>query len=442
MRDKVAAWCRQEALFSPGERVICAVSGGADSMAMLWCLHSLRDELQISVCAAHFNHCLRGAESERDERFVRDFCREKGIPLTVGAADVAAYRAQSGKTLEEAAREKRYAFLLSLPCDKLATAHTADDNAETVLLHLLRGSGLRGLCGIPPQREKIVRPLLGVSRQEVLAYLRAEGLSWVEDSTNASDDCQRNLLRHRALPELRALSPQLSAKLTAQSRLLRAEDCFLDGEAEKLLVHEDGAWQIAPLLNAPDVLQKRALRLMLRRALPQDVSLAHIEALQRLLKAQNPSAQYALPGGLWARRRYGLLEITREGIRTFEKTPLQMQGETVLSGVDVKIRCKITENFKKNANTPFHFAIKYDMIRQSIIWVRPRQSGDLLSVDGGHRRSLKKLFIDRRIPRPERDRTPVFTDGKTILAVAGLGVAPQYRPREGEAALLIQIQFT
>ena len=439
MKAEVARFCREEGLFSAGDRVVCALSGGADSMAMLWCLHSLQAELGITVSAAHFNHRLRGAEADRDEAFVRAFCAGHGIALTVGSADVAKYAAAHGKSVEEAARECRYAFLLSLPCDKLATAHTADDNAETVLLHLLRGSGLRGLCGIPPRRGSIVRPLLSVTREQVAAFLRAENIAWVEDSTNAEEFCARNRLRRRVLPELRALSPQLSGHLTAQSRLLREEDAYLDELAAALLREEDGVFACAPLREAPPVLQRRALRLMTRRVLPQDVTFAHIAALQALLVSPDPSAQCDLPGSVIARRRYDGLELTRPSPETFPETPLSVPGETLLPVPGLKITCEITENFKKIANTPFRFAIKYDMITQSIL--RPRRSGDRMSTDGVHTKTLKKLFIERRVPRAQRGVTAVLASGSNVLAVAGIGADVRYIPAAGEPAVLIQIEF-
>ena len=439
MKTEVARFCREEGLFSAGDRVVCALSGGADSMAMLWCLHSLQAELGITVSAAHFNHRLRGAEADRDEAFVRAFCAGHGIALTVGSADVAKYAAAHGKSVEEAARECRYAFLLSLPCDKLATAHTADDNAETVLLHLLRGSGLRGLCGIPPRRGSIVRPLLSVTREQVAAFLRAENIAWVEDSTIAEDFCARNRLRRRVLPELRALSPQLSGHLSTQSRLLREEDAYLDELAAALLREEDGVFACAPLREAPPVLQRRALRLMTRRVLPQDVTFAHIAALQALLVSPDPSAQCDLPGSVIARRRYDGLELTRPSPETFPETPLSVPGETLLPVPGLKITCEITENFKKIANTPFRFAIKYDMITQSIL--RPRRSGDRMSTDGVHTKTLKKLFIERRVPRAQRGVTAVLASGSNVLAVAGIGADVRYIPAAGEPAVLIQIEF-
>ncbi len=438
MRAEVAAWCRRSGLLSEGDRVLCAVSGGADSMAMLWCLHSLRQELQITVSAAHFNHHLRGAESERDEKFVRDFCQAHGIALTVGGADVGQYARAHGMGIEAAARECRYAFLEGCPCEKIATAHTADDNAETVLLHLLRGSGLRGLCGIPPKRGRLVRPMLSVTRGQITAFLQAEGIAWVEDSTNAREDCERNRLRHRVMP----LLPQLSKRITAQSALLREEDAYLDGLAAALLREENGVYATAPLLHAPQVLQRRALRLITRGKLTQDVSMAHITALQGLIASPNPSAQISLPNGYLARRRYDGIEIVRETPAELPPTRLNLSGETVLAPLGLKIHCEIQQNFKKFTNTPFRFAIKYDMITQSILWVRPRRSGDRMSVDGIHSKTLKKLFIERKLPRAERERTAVLTDGEKVLAVAGIGADPRCRPAAGDTAVAIQIEFT
>ena len=198
MRAEVLSWCRREALFSPGAQVVCAVSGGADSMAMLCCLRELAAELSVYVRAAHFNHRLRGAESDGDEAFVRAFCAAEGIELVCGAPEKPARS-------EEEAREQRYAFLDSIPCDAVAIAHTAEDNLETLLQHLLRGSGLRGLGGIPPRRGRYVRPLLAVSHAQAREYLRARGTGWREDATNAEDSCQRNRLRHGVLPLLAAV---------------------------------------------------------------------------------------------------------------------------------------------------------------------------------------------------------------------------------------------
>ncbi len=443
MRTEVLAWCRREALFEAGNRVVCAVSGGADSMAMLWCLHSLQDELGITVSAAHFNHRLRGAEADADEAFVRTFCKAQGIPLSVGSAEVAAYAAEHKLSTETAAREARYAFLETLPCERIATAHNAEDNAETVLLHLLRGSGLRGLCGIPPRRGRVVRPLLSVTRAQVEDYLRENGLSWVQDATNAGDECLRNRIRHRLLPLFKQENPSFVPLMTRQSALLRSEDALLDSDAAALLERAravQGGWYCAPLSAAPEALQKRALRLLLRRYLPADAAAVHIAQLQRLLTAESPSARCALPHRLTAQRQYDCFVISGEVPLPFAQTPLQIPGTTVLPSLGLRILCKKTKIYKKNKITPFHFAVKCDMIAQSILFVRPRRVGDQMSVSGGHNTTLKKLLIDRKIPRAQRERIPVITDGQNILAVPGIGINRRFAPQEGEPALLILVE--
>ncbi len=438
MKTEVLAYCRREQLFSAGDRVIAAVSGGADSMAMLWCLHSCREELGVTVSAAHFNHGLRGEEANADEAFVRAFCEEHRIEFYAGGADVAVFAKNSGMTLEEAAREKRYEYLLSLPCDKIATAHNADDNAETVLLHLLRGSGLRGLCGVPPRRGRIVRPMLSVTREEILQFLREEGIAWREDRTNEEDDCLRNRLRHHVMPLLYEQAPFLRRNLLRQCELLRGEDELLDKLAGKLLELDGDGYRIAPLLTADDALQKRALRLILREHLPQNVAQRHISALQALLYSDDPSAQLDLPNGLTARRRYDTLAITEGGkIPSFPETALNVPGVTRIPQLRLRVTCAVEENFQKQGNTAFQFAVKYDMIATDALTLRPRRTGDSMQMDGGYTKTLKKLLIEQKVPRDRREALPVLTDGRRVIAVLGLGVSADCRAEDGQRALVI-----
>lgn len=440
MKAKLVSYCKAEGLLLPGDRVICALSGGGDSVALLHLLHSLKEELSITVEAAHFNHKLRGEESEADEAFVRDLCQKLSIPLSVGQEDIPEYCRLHSIGVEEAARRCRYDFLLSLN-GKIATAHNADDNLETVLLHLLRGSGLRGLCGIPPKRGRILRPLLWATKEEILAYLEREGLSHREDSSNRSPAYTRNRLRHGVIPLLQSEAPNLASRVLTQSHLLRQEDRFLDQEAGALLERDaEGAFSILPLLSAPEVLQKRALRLMVREYLEQDVSLSHIEALQELLRNPCPSAQISLPHNFEARRSYDRLYFCRHTPSSLPEIPLRIPGETQIPGWPWKIFCKIQKNFIKMTNTPFHFAIKYDMICGTCLMLRSRQVGDRLQIADGHSKTVKKLMIEKKIPRQERDLLPVLTDGRDVLAVGGLGVSRLHLPEAGQTALIIKIE--
>ena len=216
MLNKLRDFLRQYSMVRPGDRIIVAVSGGADSVALLFGLYLLKEELSIELEAAHFNHQLRGAESDRDAEFVRSFCAGYGIPLHEAGGRIL----PGEKGLEAAARDARYKFLRSLP-GKIATAHTADDNAETVLLHLIRGTGLKGLGAIAPVSGNVIRPMLSVTRREVEQFLEEYSLTHVEDSSNASDAFLRNRIRHHIMPLLREENPRIAESVSSMALRLR-----------------------------------------------------------------------------------------------------------------------------------------------------------------------------------------------------------------------------
>lgn len=443
MRDKVLRWCRENAMLSPGQTVVCAVSGGADSVAMLYILCSLREALGVTVSAAHFNHRLRGAESDRDEAFVRKLCDDWGVPLAAASGDAAARARETGESLEEAARNLRYAFFASLG-QTVATAHTADDNLETMLLNFLRGTGLTGLGGIPPKRDFLVRPILCCTRQEVLAYLDAHRLPHVEDSTNAADDCVRNRLRHNVLPLLKAENPALAETALRTAQLLRQDDAFLDCLAEAALQTASAgtmAWRCDALRAEPDAVRTRAVRAMLQTIHIPKLSHAHIEAVDRLLFTDDPSARVSLPSSWEAQREYDRLCLARTAdATTFAPVPL-MPGKSIhIPELGLKIRCEFTKNFAKNRPGTFTFACRCDMIGATTgLVVRPRRSGDLLRLPGGTK-TLKKWFIDRKVPAARRGLIPVFADDFGVLAVYGLGQNLDRRAAEGEPAILFDIE--
>ena len=301
MLIKVPAFIRQQRLLEPGDRVVCAVSGGADSVALLFALYLLREKLQIQLSAAHFNHGLRGAESDRDQAFVEDFCSRYDIPLQVAKGQV-----EPGKKgLEAAAREARYAFLETLP-GKIATAHTADDNAETVLMHLVRGTGLKGLGGIAPVRGRIIRPMLSVTRQEVLAFLQEYCLQFVEDSSNAGDLFLRNRLRHRVMPLLKQENPRLAENLSRMALRLRQDEQVLQAFTEGPLP------SVEALRTMPEPVRRRYLTAFLERSGVREPETEHIELMEQLVFSQKPSAKANLPGGIRIHRVYDRLEVQTE----------------------------------------------------------------------------------------------------------------------------------
>jgi len=399
MLTKLLSQLREYDMVQPGDAVVCAVSGGADSVAMLFALYLLREKLGITLSAAHFNHRLRGAESDRDEAFVRDFCQGYGIPLTVGSGDVIPGK----KGLEAAAREARYGFFETLP-GKIATAHTADDNAETVLMHLVRGTGLKGLGGIAPVNGRFLRPMLTVTRQEVLAFLQEYHLPFVQDSSNDTDQFLRNRLRHHVMPLLKKENPQLAENLSAMAMELRYDAAALE---------QEGALpSVTQLRQMKQALRSRALGAFLKEAGVPEPERRHICLAESLVFAEKPSAWAVFPGGVVIGREYDRL-VRREETEPMEEVTLE-PGQTVeLPMLSLRVNYGPAEEI---ANTKHIFTVN----TQGKLVLRSRQAGDTIRLNAGSR-TLKKLFVDRKIPAAMRNLVPVFADERGVVGVGGIG---------------------
>ena len=439
MRDRLLSFLRENALIAPGETLVCAVSGGKDSVTLLHAMLSLQKDLQITVEAAHVNHQLRGPESDRDEAFVRSLCEKWSVPLFVCRADVLSRCEQTGESVEEAARAVRYSFFESLG-KKIATAHTMDDHLETVLLNLLRGTGLRGLCGILPQRGVFVRPMLCVSREDVDAYLLEHSLRHVEDSTNAENFALRNRLRHEVIPLLRRENENLPATVFRMSDILQAEDAFLSEQAAALLASSrlpDGGWSCSRWMEGPPVLRARAARLLLDELHVKKPSQAHVAALLRMIEKTEGSESLCLPGVTLTRAYDSLLEGDA-GPQTFEARTLKPDGSVFFPELALTVSCRFVKNYQKSQQSPCTFALKCDTIGKSpSLVLRPRLPGDVISLPGG-RRSVKKLLIDRKIPSRERALVPVLCDSEGVICVYPFAASAARQARPGDSAVLIQ----
>lgn len=421
-----------------GSRVLCAVSGGLDSMCLLHFLAAWGRTRNVSLCAAHFNHQLRGADADRDEAFVRELCGTWGIPLTVGRGDVRALAARERLSEEEAARQLRYTFLRETAaredCALLLTAHHADDNAETLLLNLIRGTGLKGLAGIPQERDGILRPFLGVSRGELADYASAHGIPHVEDATNADPDAAtRNFIRLRVMPLLRELNPRAPEAMSRTAEQLRELDGELDRLADALLCRaqvETGrvAITLSLLTAAPKSVQFRVLlglfdRLGVGR---KDVGAVHLGAIRCLMSA--PSGKtLSLPHGVTARCFRGrlFLEIREpppESVTLEPNRPLRF-GAYTLTLLDRREGSGL-------ALRPGAEALRAKTCR----------GGERLALPGtnGGRRSVKRLCLDRGIPPEKRECLPAVYAGDRLAAVWRLGVDRNFLP-EGEPCRFIQI---
>ena len=463
MTDSMADLIRKHRLIPPGSTILCAVSGGADSIYLLHRLYRLRRSFSFTLAAAHYDHRIRGAESAQDMEFVREFValccgRERvlrpdgsteflpPVQLLTGSGDVAAQARASGRGLEETAREMRYAFLQEAArqagAQFIATAHTANDNGETLLLHLARGTGLRGLCGIAPKYGNVIRPLLTTSREEIEGYLRFWGLPWREDPSNREDVYARNRLRHRVLPELEALYSGALSRLTDTAQRLRADEEYLTAQAEEALsrlqMGSDGSLTLpaADLGDLPQPLAVRAARALLARMNQGDdrCTAAHLEALAEVCRSGDPSAQIDLPGGLTARREYQLLVLSREQPAPLSPAPLPLPGQ--LRQGDWTITCRL-EHYCGQPQRPLDFYL--DRRAVPALTVRRRRTGDRLAPPGRPGRPLKKWFIDGKIPRHLRDQLPVFDCAGQVAGTAGLGPDRAFLPKPGAEAWHIQL---
>lgn len=448
-----------------GSTVLCALSGGADSVYLLHRLYLLQPLLEFRLVAAHYNHHLRGEESNRDEEFVRRFVEkwcgplvgsgeENGQPLPpvtlfVGEGDVAQEAVRRKTGLEETAREMRYDFLRktahSLGGAIIATAHTADDNAETMLFHLARGSGLRGMTGIRPKGDGLIRPMLTTTRVQVEAYLELYNIPHVEDSSNEDERFARNRLRRRVIPELEAVSPGAVERTAFTASLLRTDEEYLTDQASRAVenIHpENGVIRMPARIVAclPDALAPRAVRILIARMRDGDTDLssAHLLSAVALCRGTDPSAKVCLPGGLTARREYDdlVLESNAEGQVPPEPVPVDTEGVTEYGQTGWKLFCSQTECPETYGKNPETFFLSRDKIVGKLI-LRPRQAGDAIKLPGRKTRTVKKLLIDKKIPMVSRELLPVLADGSGVLALATFGPNEVYLAQPGEPALRI-----
>ena len=429
-------------MISPGDRVLCAVSGGADSMCLLHFLHENREKMGADVAAAHFDHGLRGEESERDRQFVEAWCKSREIACIWEKGEVLAFGKSRGMGTEEAARALRYDFLhraaRTLGCNKIATAHNADDNAETVIFNLARGAGPAGLSGIPPVRGEIIRPLLGTSRQEILAYLNENSVPHVEDSTNAGDDYSRNIIRHRVIPVLKDINPGFLENVKKTTLLLRRDEEYLNGLARDFIRRElrDGALETAGLLALPRPVAARVIRALC----PENLSKDHVDRVFDLL-----------PGGELKKIHLPGITLTKDQGRLFfgggqgdlfPDTRLNIPGITGIPGTNFQIRSEIIENQGEINSSLRTFYFNCDNICGNIFCTRRREGDKVRLLGRGCTKSLKNLFGEAKMTQAERNRTLVLRDQAGIAAVLGFGVAERCASCGAGKKLRITIENT
>ena len=465
MLDKITKFADRYDMFPSSGVVLACVSGGADSMCLLDALLEIEPSRGFDVSVAHFNHMLRDDEALRDEEFVREYCAGRGVGFYSGSGDVRAYAVENKLGIEEAAREMRYSYFCEAAAKagatQIATAHTMDDNAETIIMNLARGAGASGLSGIPPVRDAsrpfptpyslfptplgakrlIIRPMLCVSRDDVLLFAERRGVPFVEDSTNSLDIYTRNKVRHAIMPLLKEINPRFNEAAAATAELSRADEEYLSRTAEEFIRTQtrDGRVECAALSQLTLAISRRVVRMLYGGNLSFD----HVQAVLELCRRTGPPASLSLPG-MTVFREYGQLVFCSEGKERadgFAPVYPTKEDSIIIPELGLKMSCKTitySDIMANCANTDCFLFKSIDICGK--MTVRPRREGDCIRLRGQNgTKTLKKLFIERRIPSRERSSIPVVADDKGVLAVYGIGAGDRAVPELGDTA--VQLEF-
>ena len=422
------------------DSVLCALSGGADSVCLLHALWTLSKARGFRLCAAHFDHGIRGEEAKRDAAFARELCAKLGIPFLGGEGDVPRYARQQQLGTEAAARELRYAFLEKaaeeLSCRYIATAHQADDNAETMLLHLTRGSGAKGLCGIPRQRGRLIRPLLYVTREEVETYLVENALEHVEDSTNENDDYSRNLLRHQVIPVLRQLDPAFSSAVGRTSALLTRDEDYFRGKVEELLreYYDGESFPCEVLMKEHPALSSRVIR----RLAGSSLSEKHVRAVLEL--CQGSGLGFADLPGLRVRRERGRLYFGSEESVSVPERALVLNGELTVPEFGKKFFAREGIFPEEVYNSLNIYYLKYERIQNTLVCSAKRDGDRFSPLGRGCTKSLKSLFNEKKLTLRQRSSVLVLRDAEGIALVEGFGIDRRFACEAGDRCLIVEIK--
>lgn len=426
MIEKVKAYVRKYHMLEKGDIVIAGVSGGADSICLLFVLRKLQEEIPFALRVVHVNHGLRGAQAKRDEEYVAEICRQEDIPCKVFYENVELIAKKRRQSIEEAGREVRRNCFEQAAAEwgagKIALAHHMEDNAETLLMHLVRGSALKGLGGIYPVTGKYIRPLLGTARQEIEQYLEQRSITFCQDDTNEETVYIRNKIRHKVLPVLQnEINGKSVLHMNQAMDELREVQAYMDTQVEILYQRavqvEDGTFFVkeTAIRNEPAVLKRMLLHRVLTQAANarKDIGRVHVENCISLFDRW-VGKEVILPYGLSARKDY-------EGIRIAGKVEKE-SAEAKMSAEKMTISFRIIENVSESLVIPQKTYTKwfdYDIIKNTVE-IRTRQPGDYLVIDEkGNRQKLKSYFINEKIPKEKRDSILLAADGSHILWVIG-----------------------
>ncbi|WP_031516494.1 tRNA lysidine(34) synthetase TilS [Desulfofalx alkaliphila] len=454
---RVLEYIYSNKMVDPGDKVLVAVSGGADSVALLHMLFRLSEQLNMRLHVAHLNHMFRGRESEEDALFVEALCDKWQIPKDIKSMDVTEYQGRHRLSAQVAAREVRYNFLKEVArkrgCNKIALAHHADDQAETVLLNLLRGTGITGLTGIWPVRDNFyIRPLLPVRRREIESYCFQNKLHFRNDSSNQEEIYLRNKVRKSLLPLIeKDYNQEIVTLLNRLADISRDEDDFIEGQSQRdfaALLTDPKAAGSLPLDRLKfnglhRAIQRRVVRQAWRTVTgsQRDLSFYHVESVVKLA-ASTGGGILELPTGLLCKVGSRAIEFkyppVEKPVNKFCYR-LKIPGTTIIKEADMQIVADVysAAHLKKDPRMFRHTeaVLDYGSVGHELL-VRNRLPGDVFKPLGGGRVKLKKFFIDQKIPRAERDAIPLVCKGKEIIWVSGVRVGEYWKVTENTEEIL------
>ena len=429
IEERVFSYIEKYNMIEAGSQVIVGISGGGDSVCLLFLLSRYQKRRPFHLLGIHVNHGIRGQEALRDQEYAKKLCERLGVPFTVYTYSVPAIAQQEKRSLEEAGRMvRRRAFeekAASLGKKAvIALAHHENDNAETVLHNLIRGTKAAGMGGIRPIQEigegvAYIRPLLKVTREEIETYLRQQKIPWMIDSTNQELEYTRNRIRHRIIPEMEKINPKAVSHIAQAADTFQAIEEYLTGQADMLYreyveQRENGYWIRKELFLEKELMQSYVIRMVLERAADkkQDLTAFHVESILSLGKGRT-GASVSLPGGVLASQVYGDLYVR-----------LPDSGEAPLKELELEIFPWENQQIPEKTYTKW---FDYDKIKSSLE-IRHRKPGDFLTIaDTGGRKKLKDYFIDCKIPREEREKVTLLAEGSHILWVVGYRISQYYK---------------
>ncbi len=440
MIDKVISTLERYQMLKKGATVIVALSGGADSMALISILRSISSNYRLNVVAAHVNHSLRGTESTRDENFVIEYCQKFGIELRVLHKNIKDIADNSGEGLEECGRRIRYEFFNEICANAvIATAHTLSDSMETMLFNLSRGSTLKGLCGIPPVRDNIIRPLIECSRMEIEEYCEKNRVEYILDSTNADDVYMRNHIRHNVIPQLKKINPLLNEAFYRCLFSINEDEELLDELSSKLLEQATtaGGFKVDCLLDSHIALRKRVIASILLAKTGTAPQNKHIQAVEELLwRGGNIQIQNATVVSV----KSMLLSFPCKNkvISSWSTNFIEGFAELPFATVEIKIvNKKDLENIQIIHNNILDYCFDYDKI-SGIALIRSRLDGDKIKLEKRNcTKSLKKLFNEKGIPIEDRNKKTIISDSEGLLWIDGFGCADRCKINEKTSRVCI-----